>query len=180
MTHKALCNIKEVPYYFSRSSIKFQGHTGKKIDDLNPIRVRLLGRSQLSNPSDLPCLHLITIPNMNLQWTFETPNIFPQYLQLSPLPTWWRHQMETFSTLLALCAGNSPVTGEFPSQRPVKWSFDVFFDLSLNKQISKQSNRDAGDLRRNRAHYDVTLMRNHEKVTTWQASLLKMCQLFGM
>ena len=71
--------------------------------------------------------------------------------------------METFSTLLALCAGNSPVTGEFPSQRPVKWSFDVFFDLCLNKQISKQSNRDAGDLRRNRAHHDVTLMRNHEK-----------------
>ena len=44
---------------------------------------------------------------------------------------WWRHQMETFSALLALCAGNSPVTGEFPSQRPVTWSFDVFFDLSL-------------------------------------------------
>ena len=29
--------------------------------------------------------------------------------------TWWRHQMETFSSLLALCAGNSPVTGEFPA-----------------------------------------------------------------
>ena len=39
---------------------------------------------------------------------------------------WWRHQMETFSALLALCAGNSPVTGEFPSQRPVTRSFDVF------------------------------------------------------
>ena len=42
---------------------------------------------------------------------------------------WWRHQMETFSTLLAICAGNSPVTGEFPPQRPVTQSFDVFFDL---------------------------------------------------
>ena len=52
---------------------------------------------------------------------------------------WWRHQMETFSTLLALCAGNSPVTGEFPSQRPVTRSFDVFFDLRLNKRLSKQS-----------------------------------------
>ena len=41
----------------------------------------------------------------------------------------WRHQMETFSALLALCAGNSPVTGEFPSQRPVTQRFDVFFDL---------------------------------------------------
>ena len=46
--------------------------------------------------------------------------------------------METFSALLALCAGNSPVTGEFPAQRPVTPSFDVFFDLRLNKRLSKQ------------------------------------------
>ena len=44
--------------------------------------------------------------------------------------------METFSALLALCAGNSPVTGELPPQRPVTWSFDVFFE---NKRMSKQS-----------------------------------------
>ena len=43
------------------------------------------------------------------------------------------------SALLALCAGNSPVTGEFPTQRPVTRSFDVFFDLRLNKRLSKQS-----------------------------------------
>ena len=53
--------------------------------------------------------------------------------------SWWRHQMETFSALLAVCAGNSPVPGEFPSQRPVTRSFDVFFDLRLNKWLSKQS-----------------------------------------
>ena len=47
--------------------------------------------------------------------------------------------MKTFSTLLALCAGNSPVTGEFPSQRPATRSFDVFFDLRLNKPLSEQS-----------------------------------------
>ena len=51
--------------------------------------------------------------------------------------SWWRHQMETFSVLPAICAGNSPVTGEFPTQRPVTWSFDVFFDLRLNKRLSK-------------------------------------------
>ena len=45
--------------------------------------------------------------------------------------TWWRHQMETFSTLLAFCVGNSPVTREFPLQSPVAQSFDVFFDLRL-------------------------------------------------
>ena len=52
---------------------------------------------------------------------------------------WWRHQMETFSALLAICAGNSPVPGEFPAQRPVTRSFDVLFDLRLNKRLSKQS-----------------------------------------
>ena len=54
------------------------------------------------------------------------------------LGTWWCHQMETFSALLAICAGNSPVPGEFPTQRPVTRSFDVFFDLCLNKRLSKQ------------------------------------------
>ena len=47
--------------------------------------------------------------------------------------------MEAFSTLLAICAGNSPVPGEFPAQRPVTQSFDVFFDLCLNERLSKQS-----------------------------------------
>ena len=46
--------------------------------------------------------------------------------------------METFFALLALCAGNSPVTGEFPTQRPVTRSFDVFFDQLPNKRVSKQ------------------------------------------
>ena len=44
--------------------------------------------------------------------------------------------METFPALLAICAENSPVTGEFPSQRPVTRSFDVFLDLRLNKRLS--------------------------------------------
>ena len=47
--------------------------------------------------------------------------------------------MEIFSALLAICAGSSPVSGEFPAQRPATRSFDVFFDLRLNKRLSKQS-----------------------------------------
>ena len=50
----------------------------------------------------------------------------------------WRHQMETISALLALCGGNPPVTGGFPSKRPVTRSFDVFFDLRLNQWLRKQ------------------------------------------
>ena len=52
---------------------------------------------------------------------------------------WWRHPMETFSAFLAFCAGNTPVTGEFPKQMPVTRSFDVFVNRRLNKRLSKQS-----------------------------------------
>ena len=64
--------------------------------------------------------------------------------------------METFSALLALCEGNSPVTGEFSSQRPVTRSFDVF--LIYDWTNGWINTRDAGDLRRHRAHYDATVM----------------------
>ena len=67
--------------------------------------------------------------------------------------SWWHHQMETSSALLVLCAVNSPVTGEFPSQRPVTRSFD--FAPWINGWVN---NREAGDLRRHRAHYDVIVM----------------------
>ena len=61
--------------------------------------------------------------------------------------TWWRHQMGKFSALLAVC-----VIGEFPTQRPVTRSFDIF---SICAWINGWLNiRGAGDLRRN----DVTII----------------------
>ena len=96
--------------------------------------------------------------------------------------TWWRHQMETFSALLAFCAGNSPVTwsslwwrhqlGTFPRYWPWGesnghrwipqtkasdaglWCF--LWSASINGWVN---NDEAGDLRRHRAHYDVIVMR---------------------
>ena len=62
----------------------------------------------------------------------------------------------SFSALLAICAGNSPVTDELFAQRPVTRSFDALFDLRLNN--GRVKNCEAGDLRRHRAHYDVTVM----------------------
>ena len=59
------------------------------------------------------------------------------YLTLHKIAPWWRHQMQTSSASLAICAGNSPVTGEFPAQMPVSRNFDVFFDLRLHKWLSK-------------------------------------------
>ena len=64
--------------------------------------------------------------------------------------------METFSALLAICAGNSPVSGEFPAQRPVMQSFDVFLIcVWIHDWVN---NREAGDLRCYCAHYDVIVM----------------------
>ena len=51
----------------------------------------------------------------------------PKFLEKYRSNSWWRHQLEAFFALLAFCVGNSPVTGEFPAQRPVTRSFDVFF-----------------------------------------------------
>ena len=69
------------------------------------------------------------------------------------------------SALLALCAGNLPVTGEFPSQRPVTRSFDVTFDY-----------RQADDMRRHRVHYDFTVMARLVLENTTQ-SLSTVCNL---
>ena len=69
---------------------------------------------------------------------------------------WWCHVMETFSVLLALCAGNSLVTGEFPSQRPVTQSFD--FSLICTCANDWVNNQDASYLRCCCTHYDLTVM----------------------
>ena len=70
--------------------------------------------------------------------------------------TWWCNPMEAFSTLLALCARDSPVTAEFPSQRSVTQSIDGSLICAWTNDWL--NNRDAGDLRRHRAHYDATVM----------------------
>ena len=70
--------------------------------------------------------------------------------------SWWRHQMETLSMLVALPEGNPLVISAFPSQRTVMQNVDVFFELCQKKCLSKQSRH--GDLRCHFAHYDVTVM----------------------
>ena len=74
-------------------------------------------------------------------------------------PAWWRHQMETCSALLTICAGNSPVTGEFPAQRPVTRSFDVFVDLRLNELLKQWWGWWFESPSR---HFDVTVMGFHQ------------------
>ena len=94
------------------------------------------------------------------KWTSHFLNISTCYecgcinkLNSAVVP-WWRHRMETFFALLALCVGNSPVTGGLPSQRQVMRSFDVWINGWVN-------NREAGDLRRHRAYHDVIVMQKY-------------------
>ena len=70
---------------------------------------------------------------------------------------WWRHQMETFSAYLALCAGNSPVPVNSPHKG--QWRGAFMFTLICVWINSWVNNREAGDLRRYRGHYDVCVMR---------------------
>ena len=67
---------------------------------------------------------------------------------------WWRHQMETFSALLAICAGNSPVNSPHKGQ----WRRALMFSLICVWISGWVNNRGAGDLRRYRAHYDVNVI----------------------
>ena len=88
--------------------------------------------------------------NMICSWYRHSRLNMPYHIR----NTWWRHQMETFSALLAICAGNSPVPGEFPTQR--QWRGALMFSLICVWINSWVNNR---DLRHYRAHYDVSVKR---------------------
>ena len=75
------------------------------------------------------------------------------------MATWWRHQMDTFSALPAICEGNPPVIRGFPSQRPVTRMFSLVYAWTNDSA----NNRAAGDLRPHRAHYAATVMKQLTK-----------------
>ena len=68
--------------------------------------------------------------------------------------TWWHHQMESFSVLLALCAGNSPVNSPNKGQ----WRGALMFSLICIWTNGWVNNRDVSAMRHHHAHYDVTVM----------------------
>ena len=79
---------------------------------------------------------------------------------------WWHHQMKKMSVLLALCEGNSLVTCEFPSQKPVTRTYDDSLIWDLTNGWA--SNRDPGDLSCHYTHYYVTVMWNSEaNINKW-------------
>ena len=81
--------------------------------------------------------------------------------------------METFSALLAICAGTSPVTGELPTQRPVMGA--LMCSLICTRINSWVNNREAGHLRRHRAHYDVIVMvkSKNDFISDWVSDIIR-------
>ena len=77
------------------------------------------------------------------------------WIKFTSKKTWWRHQMETFSALLAFVRGihRSPVNSPHKGQ----WRGALMFSL-ICAWMNACVNRDAGDLRCHRAHYDITVM----------------------
>ena len=71
---------------------------------------------------------------------------------------WWRHQMKTFSALLTFCAGNGIHRPLVNSQHKDQWSGALAFSLIYAWINGWVNNREAGDLRRHRPHYDVSVM----------------------
>ena len=112
-------------------------------------RVPLAPKSQINGATYISLRYNIIRDNRNVLHM----HVLLNHLNTSrAVQSWLRHQMETYSALLPY----APVTGEFPSQRPVTRSFDYFFIYEwANLWVS---NRDPGDLRRHRAQYDFTIM----------------------
>ena len=126
--------IFETPYfrrqytsYFKQSRISWHNYT-----DVLVISSDVLGKHEFSSPA---FSFVIRVSSLWSMWFHQFAMQCYNWFCSRP---WWRDQMETFSALLAICAVNSPVNGEFHAQRPVTRSLDDLFDLRLNKRLSKQ------------------------------------------
>ena len=117
-------NLPCRPFY---NNLKW--HAFMKVISLPPLHAANLVANIYNNVFGVESIKWI---EMQLKYNLHSPG---------HLITWWRHQMKAFSALLTLCEGNPPITCGFPSQRPVTRSFDVFFDLCLNKRLSQSGRR---------------------------------------
>ena len=100
--------------------------------------------------------NVITRPCLNNFNGFKIYRLMSRYISQNSGCAWWRHQMETFSALLAICAGNSLAPVNFPHKG--QWRGALMFALICVWINAWVNNRKAGDLRRYCAHYDVIVM----------------------
>ena len=104
--------------------------------------------------------HINHRPFARWDWHFfqysEKCRLFVFHMLQNGVGSWWRHQMETFSSLLALCAGKSRSLVNSPPKD--QWRGALVFSLTCAWINGWINNDEAGDLRRHRAHYDVSVM----------------------
>ena len=102
--------------------------------------------------------NVLTRPIFRVNWliNIQTPS------------SWWRHKMETFSALLVICAGNSPVT-----PHKGQWRVASMISLSCAWINGWVNNTEAGDLRRHRAHYVITEMYGMWRPNWWLQTLYR-------
>ena len=98
-------------------------------------------------------------PMAHLWWVVMWVQVLICVQEWNSVVSGWRHQMETFSALLAMCAGNSPHKGQ--------WCGALMFSLICVWINGWVNNREAGDLRRYRAHYDVIVMMSFPNRNDW-------------
>ena len=109
-----------------------------------------------------PSTFVASIPFLALRPAVYQVKVYTRSLKTK---TWWRHQMETFSASLVICAGNSPVPVN--SLHKGQWRGAFMFSLICARINGWVNNREAGDLRRYRAHYDVIVMRRDYVHWSW-------------
>ena len=106
-----------------------------------------------------PIFRVILFQSPTVNWCEDVFGYIPcchHYVEQFSKHSWWRHQMKTFSALLTICAGNSPSSVNSPHKG--QRCRALLFSLICAWINSWVNNREAGDLRRHRAHYDVTVM----------------------
>ena len=100
-------------------------------------------------------------------WYKYNPIFFTAVVLECTHDSWWRHQMETFFALLAICAGNPLVIGQ--------WRGTLMFSLIYAWIKGWVNNREAGDLRRHRAHYEVILIYCPIRIFSYNCNNLGKC-----
>ena len=129
-------SVQNYPKYFDVNAL--QSHvlvfrTNPKYIDVDALQSHVLVFRTIPKYIDVNALQSRVLVFRTIPKYIDVDALQSHVLVFRSIPRWC-HQMKTFSVLLALCAGNSPVTGDFPSQRPVTLSSDISFDLYLNKR----------------------------------------------
>ena len=169
LIHSQISTVASLKF---RNGFMISSHTNNGCIYLSMLGIKLIHVNKRgpwgisSHCIDLVCQEYSVFSSRMIEWTHSS-EAFQEYFclwrhmflkcmwQMTFIP-WWRHQMETFSALLALCAGNSPVPVNSPHKGQWRGALIVsLIDAWINDWVN---NREAGDLRRQRGHYDVIVM----------------------